>query len=69
MNDEMMTYMRDSLQYSNPNPSYTILTNYNHTKLETVVIRYMKEGWIPLGGIGVGSQMNPPILYQAMVRK
>lgn len=56
-------------EYSTVNLSYAILHNDDPNRLEIQVIKYMEEGWEPLGGIGVNSRYYPATLYQAMVRK
>lgn len=48
--------------------SYAILKHIDSNKLEMEVIKYMQEGWEPIGGVGVSSHLSP-IFYQAMVRK
>lgn len=48
--------------------SYAILENTNKHKLETEVIRYMKEGWTVSGGVMVFIVDPVIIYYQAVVR-
>ena len=56
-------------EYSTVNISYAILRNTDSNRLEIEVIKYMEEGWEPIGGIGVYKQYDSAMLYQAMVRK